>query len=906
MASPIRFARLLLLSSALVAPVFMAEAALADEAPVAAEAAPGAADLAPADDVAAGAPAEADSTADVGDQQGREISIPGAIIVTGRRMDNIQQAAPAVVSVLSTADIQRTGEGDIAGALSRVTGLSVMGNGFVFVRGLGDRYSSALLNGSPLPSPEPLRRVVPLDLFPTNVIASSLVQKSYSVNFPGEFGGGVINLTTRAIPDESFLSVKGGVGIDSETTGQMGYTYYGSSKDWTGFDNGNRDYAPALDAFLKSGQRISNVDSVEIASQLINGRNAVVQRNDNIPANFSAELTGGTRFDLGGSDLGVIASFSYSNKWRTRQITQQTAQSADLADLDNDFTKVMTDNRIVVNGLLGFGFEFGDNSIRWTNLYVRDTLKQASLAHGTKNSSILGADYMSQSTGWYERQLFDTQFVGEFTLGGLNVDLRGAYANSQREAPYELDFEYVKTNRPADPYGDYYINVLDRQRGKAVAAFSDLNEDLYSFGADFSYEVAPTVVLSAGYMLSDTKRVSSRREFLFDPGDNFMEGIGLLRPDFLLQPAAVDYFNIGLIETTEADPAFIAKLNIDAGYGQIQADLMEGLNITAGVRYERAVQSVEPQRVFNTVLNPGASTELKKSYWLPAVTITYEVAPDMQLRASGSKTIARPQFRELLNQSFYDPESNRTYLGNPTLTDSILYNGEGRFEWYFAREQRLSLAGFYKKIKKPIEAYVSFLAGNDPITGYANAPEAQLYGGEVELQKYFPLDGLSGDGFFSSRRAVLVANYTFTKSEIKVSADDTVSIYGAGTFPATNYFSDGDPLTGQSDHLVNLQLGLEDMDNLSQQTLLLTYASKRVTSRGPSNTPDIYEYPGFNLDFVVRQGIQLGGIDTELKLEGRNLLGRKFKEYQENGSNRVYYNYYKLGTTVSASLSVKF
>ncbi|OYW87506.1 MAG: hypothetical protein B7Z20_04980 [Sphingobium sp. 32-64-5] len=385
-----------------------------------------------------------------------------------------------------------------------------------------------------------------------------------------------------------------------------------------------------------------------------------------------------------------------------------------------------------------------------------------------------------------------------------------------------------------------------------------------------------------------------------------MEGIGLLRPDFLLQPAAVDYFNIGLIETTESDPAFIAKLNIDAGYGQIQADLMEGLNITAGVRYEHAVQSVEPQRVFNTVINPGASTELKKSYWLPAVTITYEVAPDMQLRASGSKTIARPQFRELLNQSFYDPETNRTYLGNPTLTDSVLYNGEGRFEWYFARDQRLSLAGFYKKIKKPIEAYVSLLAGNDPITGYANAPEAQLYGGEVELQKYFPLDGLSDDGFFASRRAVLVANYTYTKSKIKVGADDKVSIYGAGVFPATNYFTDGDPLTGQSDHLVNLQLGLEDMDSLSQQTLLLTYASKRVTSRGPSNTPDIYEYPGFNLDFVVRQGISLGGIDTELKLEGRNLLGRKFKEYQQSGPNRVYYNYYKLGTSLSASLSVKF
>ena len=136
-----------------------------------------------------------------------DISLPGEIVVTGARDRNVTRSADQVVSVLSSAEIARTGEGNIAGALGRVTGLSVVGSGFVYVRGLGDRYSLALLNGSPLPSPEPLRRVVPLDIFPTNVVASSLVQKSYSANFPGEFGGGVINLTTTAVPKESFLTV---------------------------------------------------------------------------------------------------------------------------------------------------------------------------------------------------------------------------------------------------------------------------------------------------------------------------------------------------------------------------------------------------------------------------------------------------------------------------------------------------------------------------------------------------------------------------------------------------------------------------------------------------------------------------------------------------------------------------
>ncbi|MGD9811772.1 MAG: TonB-dependent receptor, partial [Sphingobium sp.] len=571
-----------------------------------------------------------------------------------------------------------------------------------------------------------------------------------------------------------------------------------------------------------------------------------------------------------------------------------------------DFTKVQTDNRVVVNGLLGFGLEFGRNKLRWTNVYVRDTLKQARLSTGVKTNSIVGADFMDQSTAWYERQLIVTLLVGEFDLDGVSVDIRAAYANSQRVAPFEWDFEYVKTNQAADPYGQFFVNILDRQRGFANVAFSNLNENLYSFGVDFGYEIAPRVNLSAGYAMADTKRTSSRRKFQYNPSSSLPTYVGLFRPDYLLGRAVIDYYGINLVEETETDPAFVAKLNIDAGYAMVQADILAGLNLNLGARYERAQQSVLPERVFNANFNAAASTLIEKDYWLPAATLTYEISPAMQFRLNASKTIARPQFRELLNQSFYDPETNRLYRGNPNLTDSELFNAEARYEWYFARDQRFSLAGFYKKIDNPIEAYVSIQSGNDPITGYANAPEARLYGAEVELQKYFDLGGLASDGFFSTRRAVIVANYTYTKSEIKVGANDMVSVYPSGLQLASNYFTDGDSLTGQSDHLVNLQLGLEDLDSMSQQTLLLTYASKRVTSRGPANQPDIYEYPGFNLDIVIRQGLKLFGIEAELKLEGRNLTNNNYKEYQQSGPNRIYYNRYDIGTSFSGSISVKF
>ncbi|PSJ41022.1 TonB-dependent receptor domain-containing protein [Allosphingosinicella deserti] len=903
---------MLLLSTALVAPA----AALAQDAGAPSQAGPSVPDSTtsvPTNDAAEGAAPEQQATETPAEEQAPDVSIPGGdaeIVVVGTRSRDITRVTPQVVSVLSAADIARTGEGDIAGALSRVTGLSVVGNGFVYVRGLGDRYSLALLNGSPLPSPEPLRRVVPLDLFPTSVIASSLVQKSYSVNFPGEFGGGVINLTTRSVPTESFLTIGGAVEADSEATNQLGYTYYGSKSDWTGFDNGTRDIPPALASFLNSGERISEggVDTQAIASELITSRNSILQRNKHLPANFSAQISGGTSFDLGGdARLGVIATAGYKNDWRTRDTIQQTAANVDLSQKELDFQRVITDNRIVVNGLLGVGLEFGDNAIRWTNLYIRDTLKQARLGVGSRQTTSPIATLQQQDTAWFERQLIDTQVVGEFKLSpAIDLDVRAGYANSQREAPFEISYEYFRSNRADDPYGQYFINRLNNgQQGNAEISFSDLNENLYSAGADLSYKATQGLTLSAGYAFSDTARRTERRDFLFIAPGTFPSGVAMFRPDYLLQPSVIDFYDIGLVDTNEGNPVFDAKLRNHAVYGQIQAQFSDELSLNYGIRWEKADQTVDPVQVFNTPTASLAGTSLKRDYFLPAATLTWQFRPDMQIRVSGSKTIARPQFRELIYQLYFDPDTNREFRGNPLLVDSQLYNAEARYEYYFARDQRFSLSGFYKRIDNPIETFASF-SDNSVLSSFANAPQATLYGAEVESQKYFDLSGLSDGAFWQSRRAVLIANYTYSKSKVKVNEDDTVAVFASSATKATDLFRDGTPLTGQSDHLVNLQFGLEDTDRLSQQTLLLTYASKRVTNRGAALQPDIIEYPGLRLDFVARQGINIGGVELEAKFEVRNITGTKYKEYQQSGENRIYYNLYKIGTTASFGVSATF
>ena len=842
-------------------------------------------------------------------QEQTDVSIPGMVsevVITATRNGNIVKTGSQVVTVLSAAEIARTGEGNIAGALSRVTGLSLVGNGYVYVRGLGDRYSLALLNGSPLPSPEPLKRVVPLDLFPSRIIASSLVQKSYSSNFPGEFGGGVINLTTKAIPKEAFLSVGGSVSADSEVTNQLGYSYYGSKTDWSGYDNGNRDTPSALGAFFSSGQRISSgkVDTAAIASQMVTGRNAVLQTWNHLPANFSVDLTAGKPFDLNSVDLGVIATVGYSNKWTSRSALNQSSLQSDLADKESDFRRVTTDNRIVLNGLIGTSLGFGDNTIRWTNFYVHDTLKHARLGVGNRHGTTV--DFMQQDTAWYERQLADTQIVGEFKpTEKLNVDVRASFANTKRESPSELSFEYVRTNVASDAYGNYYVNRLNNGNGgDATISYSKLNEDLFSGGMDATYKIAPGYSATVGYAYLATRRTSSRRDFQFQAPNNFPRGVDLLRPDLLLEPAVINNFGVALVETNEGNPAFRATLVNHAAYAKVNGSLFDVVEYDAGVRYETAKEDVSPLQIFNT---PGASlaaTKLDENYWLPSATLTWHLNPEMQIRASASKTIARPQFRELIYQFYFDPESNRTYRGNPLLIDSELTNAEGRYEWFFDRDQRFTVAGFYKQINHPIETYVS---GDDFTTSFANAPKADLYGAEFEVQKNFDLSGWKGD-FWANRRFATVANYTYSKSKLKVSANDPVAAFAASSTIATDYFRDGAPLTGQSDHVANIQFGLEDTDHLSQQTLLFNYASKRVTSRGLVNSgqPDAFEYPGVTIDFVARQGIELIGREIELKFEARNLTGQKHEEYQASGSNRIDINTYTSGRIFTLSAQAKF
>jgi outer membrane receptor protein involved in Fe transport len=831
------------------------------------------------------------------------------IIVRGQFIPDVMRETAEVATVLVPEDLVRQGDATAAAALTRLSGISLVQGRFVYVRGLGERYSSALLNGSPLPSPEPLQRVVPLDLFPSNILAGATVQKSYSAEYPGEFGGGVINLQTVAVPDEFFANIGVSAGWRTGTTWEDGLTYYGSDTDWSTFDDGTRDLPDVLAHAISLGRgrvteaNFSDAELQAIGHDFVNAPLNLLQRAEHVPPAFGIDMGIGDVFELGWGNLGAILVGGYDNSWQTRRGVQEEGIITGAGDIspDTHYDYESTQNDLQLNGLLGVGLDWDEYQLRWTNFYVRSVTKEARSREGFDH--LAGADVRDDFTEWFARELMTTQLTGFAAVGSLQIDGRVSFAKTRREAPYEKAIRY----RLVD--GVYLHSASQEQN---YTRFGTVDDELLSGGVDFTYTMPVSaqrdVTLSAGYAYSDNDRSAEQREFRFLATNVALPlAVQRERVDFLLSDFNIGPNGLVIRETTGADgaAAYSAALRVHGAYIQADAEIVPLVRVAAGVRYEDAVQRVTVLDLFGDEPPPSPAPR-EKDYWLPAGSITWNFFEDMQLRVGASMTIARPQFRELAPQTYLDPDTDRIFIGNPFLVDSKLVNVDARYEWYFGQNQFIALGGFYKDIDRPVELIVNE-AGATQQTTFINAPKATILGGEIEFRRYFQMP--LGDNWFSEVVWFAAGNYTYTKSQVKVESGDVVFplTEGGEEAPAEIYVQDGDRLQGQSNHLANFQFGLEDEAMGIQATILVNYASDRISTRGRPGFPDLIVDPGVTLDFTFRKvWTGMTGHETEFGFEARNLLNEDFEEFQSQGSGVVINNQYEVGRSFSMSLKYRY
>ena len=837
-------------------------------------------------------------------EQSQEPRTLDSVVVSAEYIPEPLMQSSAVISVVTQADFERTGDGDAAQALTRVSGMSLVSDKFVYVRGLGERYSSALFNGSPLPSPEPLQRVVPLDLFPSEVLAGVTVQKTYSARYPGEFGGGVIDLQGLTVPEDSFVKLSAGLGGNSATTFEKGLTHYGSDHDFWGYDDGTRKMSPELNAALATGKRISfgdfsREDIRTIGRSLNNPNLQLLQQKDSIDpdvsfggsAGFSSELDGGVK-------LGGIAVANFSNEWRTRFGKQQSGyfNATGIDYLESDYDFALTRNTARVNAMIGAGLKSERHQLGWTTLYVHDTQKETRSRHGADN--LAGFMARDDATSWSARQLVSNQLSGNHTFGEYSdivLEWRAASSKANRDAPYETAIRYENVD-------GYWAH--DASRVQNTLRFSEVDDQVDSAGVDLTWHL-PTersMTLTGGLSWLDNNRTAWTRTFTYLatgtlPFYNRYQRIDYLLSDYNLSQ---DLLELREITGNAGAAAYDAKLKVNAAYLQLEGEIVENVRGSVGLRYEDAKQSVNPIDIFTGAALPGVAP-LQNDYLLPAFSLTWNLADNQQLRLGASETIARPQFREMAPQQYNDPDNGRLFFGNPYLVDSKLRNFDIRYEWFFDEGEYFTAGAFFKQIDRPIEALVSSSSAGI-VQSFINAPSADLYGVEAEFKKYFDIGGWLGEN-----RLYLASNYTWTQSEVQVGGSDTVWPYGfAAPQPAHLFVEDGSQLQGQSEHIANLQLGIESADKSLQATLIANHVSERITARAEYGQPNYMEDPGTTLDFVLRKGITLGARELKLSFAARNLLETEHREYQQSGGQRIDVYRYQPGVSYDLGVSIEF
>src|SRR6056297_3253881 len=685
-----------------------------------------------------------------------------------------QRQTASVANVLGAEQISRAGDSDAGSALARVTGLTLVDGQFIFIRGLGERYSSTLLNGANVPSPDPTRKVVPLDLFPTGVIRSISVQKGYSPDMPGDFGGGTVEIRTRGVPEEDFFSIGISGGYREGTTFEKGLTYDGGDRDFTGFDDGARALPGPIADATADGRQLPGV------ANFFNPDGITEEELETLGESFSniydidrkrvgpdrgVSIEGGKRFDFGNAfNAGLTGSILWDDEWRSR--TEQRNTFIPLGDgslrSNDSFTIERTTRTVGLSGFLTGGVNYADlHSLNLTSMVLRQTEDEATSRVGF-NLDEDGIIKINQIQ-WEERQLIANQAEGRHIFPFLNeTRLEWDYSESRAS----LDTPDTRRYR-FDPDSQAGF-IFSRRADSNVRRFSRLNDRAVDFGGDLFVPFAAgdwlAGELSGGYRVLEKKRDSSIRRFTFENISRLtFEQRRAQSLEEIFTPENIGPDGVSLQEITRNTDTYTAALDIDAVYGNLDFTIADTLRLAGGVRVEDWRQDVTTFALFDPNAPPVVSA-LGNEDLFPAASLTWLITDRQQLRFSYAETIIRPDFKELSPAPFTDPVLEREVIGNADLVPSDVTHYDLRWEFYPSSSELLSVGVFYKLIDSPIELTVQ--PGVEQRLSFANAAEAENFGIEFEGRKTLGDVGrwFDREEFFG--RFYVAGNFSIIESEI--------------------------------------------------------------------------------------------------------------------------------------------
>ncbi|PTB89608.1 TonB-dependent receptor [Pseudidiomarina aestuarii] len=836
------------------------------------------------------------------------------VVTTGTRLQGSaaavveeRKAQAFVADILGAEQISRTGDSDAASALRRVTGLTLVDGKFIYVRGLGERYSSTQLNGASVPSPDPTRNVIPLDMFPASIIESMSVQKSYSPDMPANFGGGNVDIRTVSIPSDQVFEVSIGTGWDSNFSDD-GLTYAGGGSDWKGTDDGSRALSGAMASALARYQEninaanIANVDGISIAdAQAINRSLAASlnTQNEVYTKSLSPDVKGsvsfGDSFNIYDDwTFGFLAGVDYDNSWSNSEETEKVLGIADgQSVVIQDAASRVTAQTVELSGILNFGLQYGDyHKVETSTIFLRNTQDRVEQGGIETANSITESNlsFFDTDIRYEERELLTNQVRGSHffpELWNIAVDWQYAESEANRYAPGEVFYRQISNRDLGDGVGDL---AFQQTRSATTLQYQELQDDAQDWRVDVElplYFDSVEVLVQGGGQLSKKARSSFSRRFAISAetvANDALQGVGY---DELFSDSNLidEDFGFQLFGApTATDPNYLAAQQVEAGYGLLNINLNNDWRVSGGLRWEQYTQVAAQLDIRNmTVIGDVAEAGRIEDDIYGSIALTYQLNDEMQLRFGYGSTVVRPDLRELTEVLFVDPITNFKVRGNSNLSTTDIDNFDMRWEWYLPAGENYSVGLFYKDLANPIEAVEAKGTDSDRVITFLNDQAGEVYGVEFEFLK--DLTGLR-DGLFVS------GNLTLSDSEI--------SIANTGNVELTNNTR---RMTGHSKYVANLQFGYDSLDGEHSASLIYNVAGERIAfagvKQGELGIGDAFEQPFHSLDLVYTW---YPDFNSNVKLKVQNLLGDDVSIVQDG----ITIQERSVGTGVSVEYSYSF
>ncbi len=848
---------------------------------------------------------------------------------TEKALFEIRAAAVTVQDSISTEILSKAGVGDVSGALKLVVGASVSEGKYATVRGLSDRYTGTTVNGLRIPSTDPRRRAVQVDLFPTGTIEGLTVTKTFTPDLPGDFTGGGVDIRTKAVPDGPLFAMTLSVEHDSSATDNPDFlTYVGGGVDKWGFQANERKIpvdakggvpGASTTNYRATAEQIATNEEVDRITRLFDP--VIGTTTDARDANSGFSLVGGNRFELAGGSLGFIGALSYAHTYDFYEDGQNNQVSVgNPGDLG---VSPREDNKGTDDLLMGVMA-----SVVWTGANERQEYGLTFLGNEAVEdvgrlqlTQIGNGVQQNQAVHYTERVISAIQVRGSHTIGEagpfgagpVDLDWRASTNSTEQNEPDvrffrdDVDFVLGQATQPSSaPFA-----------GNTRRIFRSIDEDSDQAGIDaalpFRGWTDTPARLRAGLFVERGGRDATQKSFFYRFAGQ--QGVGapleenqskrsyiLPAPDDMWSDVFLEPDRIGLannrcpaglpgptctppnqllwfLDDFDDDVNYVADQDTDAAYAMVELPVHAKIEITAGVRYETTFMHVEPENIAEGKVDiivdldegnraqievdqddPRAIADLDEAAWLPALSAVYKPRPDMNVRLAYSRTIARPQIRELSPAATEEFLAGDQFVGNPALELSDITNWDTRWEWFRKPGEVLAASLFYKEIERPIEL-ISFSSAGDNFVQPVNYETGKVQGVELEARADI------GEWADWAHGLTAGINATWIDSEVDVPQDEQDSLATFGLDEPTRR------LQGQPAYLLNVFATYDNERTGTSAGLFYNRTGETLLSGAAtgldSGTPNVFDNAYAILDFTATQKIKQNLV---VALRARNLL----------------------------------